>query len=357
MTTEKLIYVDDTLPGITRKGAGRGWAYYDPKGHLIEDRAEKKRLNAIALPPAYTDEWFCPAPNGHILATGYDDKGRKQYRYHPDFREMRENEKFDSCVAFGSLLPLVRRRVERDLATEGMNRERAVASVIRLLDLGFLRVGNDQYAKRNKSYGATTLRRKHVAIEDDGVHLTYRGKSGKDQDITVHDDEFRKVVEDLQELPGQKLFQFVDADGDRHQVTSSDVNAYLRETMGEDFTAKSFRHLARQRPGVRRAGIGQGRADHQGGGRNRGGGIGQYGGRDAQFLHPPGGHRPDRAAGGLARDAETAAHRKVPIARGTRAYRIAGGLARSNGCCCGITRFRYTDRPHENIGPRHDHDP
>ncbi|MGB3740163.1 MAG: DNA topoisomerase IB [Pontixanthobacter sp.] len=241
MTTEQLIYVDDTLPGITRKGAGKGWAYYDPKGHLITDRAEKKRLNAIALPPAYTDEWFCPAPNGHILATGYDDKGRKQYRYHPDFREMRENEKFDSCVAFGKLLPLVRRRVERDLATDGMNRERAVASVIRLLDLGFLRIGNDQYAKRNKSYGATTLRRKHVEIEDDGVHLTYRGKSGKDQDITVHDDEFRRVVEDLQELPGQELFQFIDADGDRHQVSSSDVNAYLRETMGEDFTAKSFR--------------------------------------------------------------------------------------------------------------------
>ncbi len=241
MTTENLIYVDDTLPGITRKGAGKGWAYYDPKGHLIGDRAEKKRLNAIALPPAYADAWFCPAPNGHILATGYDDKGRKQYRYHPDFREMRENEKFDSCVAFGKLLPLVRRRVERDLASKGMNRERAVASVIRLLDLGFLRVGNDQYAKRNKSYGATTLRRKHVEIEKDGVHLTYRGKSGKDQDITVHDDEFRKVVQDLQELPGQELFQFLDDDGTRHQVTSSDVNAYLRETMGEDFTAKSFR--------------------------------------------------------------------------------------------------------------------
>ncbi|MGB7408704.1 MAG: DNA topoisomerase IB [Pontixanthobacter sp.] len=241
MPTEKLIYVDDTLPGITRKGAGKGWAYYDPKGDLITESAEKERLNAIALPPAYTDEWFCPAPNGHILATGYDDKGRKQYRYHPDFREMRENEKFDSCVSFGKLLPLVRKKVERDLGSDGMTRERAIASVIRLLDLGFLRVGNDQYAKRNKSYGATTLRRKHVEIEKDGVHLTYRGKSGKDQDITVHDDEFRKVVEDLQELPGQELFQFLDADGKRHQVDSGNVNEYLREAMGEDFTAKSFR--------------------------------------------------------------------------------------------------------------------
>ena len=241
MSDDQLIYVDDTLPGITRKGAGKGWAYYDPKGQLIKDRKEKTRLNAVALPPAYVDAWFCPAPNGHILATGYDDKGRKQYRYHPDFRAMRELEKFDGCVSFGKLLPLVRKRVERDLASGGVTRERSIASVIRLLDLGFLRIGNDQYAKRNKSYGATTLRQKHIEVDGDVVHLTYRGKSGQDRDITVEDAEFREAVEDLQALPGYELFQFVDSDGDRQPVASADVNQYLRDAMGEDFTAKSFR--------------------------------------------------------------------------------------------------------------------
>ncbi len=241
MATEQLIYVDDSLPGISRKKAGKGWAYYDAKGALIGDAKEKERLNSVGLPPAYTDAWFCPAPNGHILATGYDDKGRKQYRYNPEFREMKENEKFDSCVSFGKLLPLVRRRVERDLGSDGITRDKAIASVVRLLDLGFLRIGNDQYAKRNKSYGATTLRRKHVAVKGNKVRLTYRGKSGKDQDITVNDADFRKVVQELQDLPGQELFQFLDDDGKRHQVDSADVNTYLRETMGEDFTAKSFR--------------------------------------------------------------------------------------------------------------------
>ena len=167
----KLIYVDDDLPGITRKGAGRGFAYYDPKGRHIKDRAEIDRLNAIALPSAYTDEWFCPAPNGHILATGVDAKGRKQYRYHPEFRTMRESEKFDAITVFGELLPLVRQRVDKELRGRILTRERAIASVVRLLDLGAIRIGNEGYARRNKSFGATTLMERHAEVSGKTLHL------------------------------------------------------------------------------------------------------------------------------------------------------------------------------------------
>ena len=236
-----LIYVDDQLPGITRKGAGKGWAYYDPKGQLIKDRAEKKRLNAIALPPAYTDEWFCPAPNGHILATGIDAKGRKQYRYHPDFRNQRESEKFDKCLAFGNLLPLVRKKVEEDLKGRKLTRERAVASVVRLLDLGAIRVGNEGYAERNKSYGATTLRQRHAEVTGKTLKLRYKGKSGKMQEVTLTDGSLATAVRRMQDLPGQNVFKYIDEDGDVETVTSSDVNEYLEACVGERFTAKNFR--------------------------------------------------------------------------------------------------------------------
>ena len=237
----KLIYVDDDLPGITRKGAGKGWAYYDPEGRLIADKAEKKRLNAIALPPAYTDEWFCPAPNGHILATGVDAKGRKQYRYHPDFRAARESEKFDRCLAFGNLLPLVRKRVDEDLRGRKLTWERAVASVVRLLDLGAVRVGNEGYAERNKSYGATTLRRRHAEVTGKTLRLRYKGKSGKVREVTLTDGSLARMVRNMQDLPGQHVFKYVDEDGDVNAVGSSDVNEYLEQTMGERFTAKNFR--------------------------------------------------------------------------------------------------------------------
>ena len=237
----KLIYVDDDLPGITRKGAGKGWAYYDAEGRLIADPQEKKRLNAIALPPAYRDAWFCPAPNGHILATGVDAKGRKQYRYHPDFRAAREGEKFDSCVTFGSLLPLVRKRVEDDLRGRKLTRERAVASVVRLLDLGAVRVGNEGYAQRNRSFGATTLRKRHAELTGKTLRLRYRGKGGKLREVTLSDGSLTRLVRKMQDLPGQNLFKYVDEDGDVQAVGSSDVNEYLAETMGERFTAKNFR--------------------------------------------------------------------------------------------------------------------
>ncbi len=237
----KLIYVDDDLPGITRKGAGKGWAYYDPKGRLITDAAEKKRLNAIALPPAYVDAWFCPAPNGHILATGIDAKGRKQYRYHPDFRAEREGEKFDGCIAFGNLLPLVRKKVEEDLSGRMLTRERAVASVVRLLDLGAVRVGNEGYAERNKSYGATTLRRQHAEITGKTLKLRYKGKSGKVREVTLTDGSLARAVRKMQDLPGQNVFKYIDEDGTVQTVGSSDVNEYLEACMGERFTAKNFR--------------------------------------------------------------------------------------------------------------------
>ena len=237
----KLVFVDDSLPGITRRRAGTGWAYFDATGQKISDPAERQRLNAIALPPAYVDAWYCPADNGHILATGYDAKGRKQYRYHPDFRAERESHKFDGCVTFGSLLPLVRKRVDSDLAGRHATRERAVAGVVRLLDIGIIRVGNEQYAKTNKSFGATTLRQRHAKVSGTSLRLRYKGKSGVVRDLQLSDRRLAKVVRSMQDLPGQNLFQYLDDSGFAQPVTSSDVNAYLAETMGEAITAKSFR--------------------------------------------------------------------------------------------------------------------
>ncbi|MCX9148008.1 DNA topoisomerase IB [Erythrobacter sp. WG] len=244
---EKLVYVDDALPGITRRRVGKGWAYYDPAGVLIRDAREKKRLNAIALPPAYKDAWFCPAPNGHILATGYDDAGRKQYRYHPDFRVQRESAKYDACAGFGKLLPLVRQRVEGDLGARGVPRERALAAVVRLLDLSAIRIGNEQYAKSNDSYGATTLRADHAEVGRRRLKLHFVGKGGKEHDLAVEDADLAAAVRRMEDLADadqggdDHLFRYEDDEGEVHPVTSADVNAYLRETMGEDFSAKHFR--------------------------------------------------------------------------------------------------------------------
>jgi len=242
---QKLVYVDDSLPGITRKGAGTGFAYYSPEGVLIRDRTERERLNAIAFPPAYRDAWFCPASNGHILATGYDDAGRKQYRYHPDFRRMREGDKFDRCEAFGRLLPLVRARVDEDLSQPQPTRTRALASVVRLLDLSAIRIGNEQYARKNDSFGATTLRREHAEVESGGLRLHFEGKGGREREIKLDDPRLAKAIRRMDDLPAgsgdDHLFRYEDDAGDTHCATSSEVNAYLRDTMGEDFTAKHFR--------------------------------------------------------------------------------------------------------------------
>ena len=237
----RLIYCDDSLPGITRRKMGRGWAYFDAKGQRITDREEIDRLNRIALPPAYTDAWFCPAENGHLLATGIDAKGRKQYRYHPDFRSHKESEKFDRTAEFGRLLPLVRKRVASDIESPRLSRERAVASVVRLLDTGGIRVGNEAYAKANKSFGATTLRMRHAEVAGNVLKLRFKAKSGKQCEMRISDRSLARFVRKMQDLPGQPLFQYLDEEGQPQPVGSEDVNAYLRETMGEDFTAKNFR--------------------------------------------------------------------------------------------------------------------
>jgi DNA topoisomerase-1 len=242
---EKLVYVDDDLPGITRRRAGKGWAYYDPQGELIRDPEERRRLTAIALPPAYRDAWFCPAPNGHILATGYDDAGRKQYRYHPQFRLHRESAKYDACAAFGKLLPLVRKRVDEDLRQPGVTRERALAAVVRLLDLSAIRIGNEHYAKANESYGATTLRADHAEVGGRRIALQFVGKGGKEHALDVSDARLARAVARMQDIgedgADDHLFRYEGEAGEIRPVNAAEVNAYLRETMGADFSAKHFR--------------------------------------------------------------------------------------------------------------------
>ena len=236
-----LCYVDDALPGITRKRRGRYWQYFDAKGERIADRDEIDRLNGIGLPPGYRDAWYCPSPEGHIQAIGYDDKGRKQYRYHVDFRAQQEAAKYDGCASFGRALPLLRARVEEDMAGRKLDRETVVAAVVRLLDLGHIRIGNESYAKANKSFGATTLRNRHARVKGKTVKMRFQGKSGKLQELSVTDRNLTRLVRRCQDLPGQQLFQFVDDEGDPRAVGSSDVNAYIREAMGDEFTAKHFR--------------------------------------------------------------------------------------------------------------------
>lgn len=236
-----LCYVDDRIPGITRRKSGRSWAYFDAKGKRITDRDEIDRLNRIALPPAYRDAWFCPSPEGHIQATGWDEKGRKQYRYHADFRAAQEAEKYDRCLDFGRTLPRIRARVAQDLSGRALGKETVVAAVVRLLDLGRVRIGNESYAKANKSFGATTLRNRHARVRGAKLRLEYLGKSGKMQRLTIEDGRLSRLVRRCQELPGQNLFQYIDAEGSARPVTSGDVNDYLREACGVDFTAKHFR--------------------------------------------------------------------------------------------------------------------
>lgn len=236
-----LVFVDDQMPGCTRKATGKGFAYFDVDGNRIRDRDEIARLNAVGLPPAYDHCWFCPAPNGHILATGIDAKGRKQYRYHPEFRAQQEGMKFDGCALFGRRLPLVRARIDADLSSAGLGADRAIASVVRLLDTGGIRIGNEAYAKANRSFGATTLRMRHAAVKGATLRLRYRGKSGQQRELAITDRSLVRFVRKMQDLPGQHLFQYLASDGTPTPVTSTDVNAYLRDTMGENFTAKHFR--------------------------------------------------------------------------------------------------------------------
>jgi len=236
-----LKHSSDSEPGITRKKIGRAWGYFDADGQRITDRDEIDRLNAIALPPAYTDAWFCPDPNGHIQATGKDARGRKQYRYHVDYRAKQDASKYEGTREFGAALPKLRRRVEADLKRRKLGRDTVIAAVVRLLDREHIRVGNEEYARDNNSYGATTLRGRHVRTKGGKMRMRFTGKHGIVHEATITDSSLKRVVKQCQDLPGQMLFQYVNGDGQPQAIGSADVNAYIRDATGGDFTAKHFR--------------------------------------------------------------------------------------------------------------------
>jgi len=240
-----LVYVNDAAPGIRRVRRGTGFAYRDASGAWLRDRATLQRIRSLAIPPAYSRVWICVRADGHLQATGRDARGRKQYRYHPEFRALREASKFDRLAAFGRALPRLRSRVQRDLAAAAGNgpptQHGVLAAIVRLLDATFVRVGNDEYARSNQSYGLTTLRRRHAGVQGSVLRLNFRGKSGRQHEVRVDDVRVARIVRRCQQLPGQELFQFVDGDGVARSVGSGEVNDYLEQVCGERFTAKDFR--------------------------------------------------------------------------------------------------------------------
>ena len=239
-----LRYVTDDQPGYTRKRKGDDFEYFDTDGKRIRDETRLLRLRRLAIPPAYTDVWICPMPNGHIQATGRDARGRKQYRYHERWREARDENKYDRMVVFGKALPKIRRRINRDLAQRGLPRSKVLATVVQLLERTFIRIGNDEYAKQNESFGLTTMRNHHVDVKGETLKFRFKGKSGVSHEVDVSDRRLAKIIRQLQDLPGQDVFQYVNGDGKVRDVTSQDVNDYLREITGEEFTAKDFRTWA-----------------------------------------------------------------------------------------------------------------
>jgi DNA topoisomerase-1 len=239
-----LRYVRDGEPGITRRRAGKHFRYIGPDGQPVQDEAELERIRKIGLPPAYTSVWICPDPNGHIQATGRDARGRKQYRYHPRWREVRDATKYGRMITFGRALPAIRERVERDLARPGLPREKVLAAVVRLLETTLIRVGNDEYARANQSFGLTTMRDRHVEISGSTMRFRFKGKSGKHHSISITDPRLARIVRRCKEIPGYDLFQYIDDQGQRQDVRSEDINTYLREISGENFTAKDFRTWA-----------------------------------------------------------------------------------------------------------------
>lgn len=242
--TAGLRYVSDTRPGIQRKRTGRGFTYTMADGSRLSDAEAARRISRLAIPPAWTDVWICPSADGHVQATGRDARGRKQYRYHPRFREVRESTKYGHVLAFAAALPRIRKKVEEHMALRGLPREKVLATVVHLLETTLIRVGNDDYAKQNKSYGLTTLKTRHVAVEGSEVRFRFTGKSGKQWSLRVRDRRVAKIIRQCQELPGQELIQYLDDAGTPRDVTSGDVNEYLKEITGEDITAKDFRTWA-----------------------------------------------------------------------------------------------------------------
>ena len=239
-----LVYVNDEDRGIRRGRKADGFAYFKPNGDPVTDGATLQRIRNPAIPPAYTDVWICTRANGHLQATGRDARGRKQYRYHPQFREAREGNKYEHMLEFARALPALRAKLAEHMALRGLPREKVLATVVHLLETTLIRVGNDDYAKQNKSYGLTTLRNPHVTVEGSELRFRFKGKSGKTWNLQVKDRRIAKTVRACQELPGQRLFQYQDEEGEIREVTSADVNTYLKEITGSDITAKDFRTWA-----------------------------------------------------------------------------------------------------------------
>jgi len=239
-----LRYVDPDEPGIARRRAGSGFGYRDADGKRVADRVTLQRIRALAIPPAWIEVWICKSARGHIQATGRDARGRRQYRYHALWQQTRDATKYERTIAFAKALPRLRRQVERDLRRRGVPRDKVVAAVVRLLEITLIRVGNEEYARENRSFGLTTLRNRHAQVTSSGLKLSFRGKGGKEHAVGLQDRRLARVVRTIQELPGQQLFQYVDEDGRRQAVDSDDVNDYLRAAMGDDFSAKDFRTWA-----------------------------------------------------------------------------------------------------------------
>jgi len=239
-----LRYVSDDQLGFSRQQKGDEFEYFDTKGKPIRDEQRLLRIKRLAIPPAWSDVWICSSPNGHIQATGRDARGRKQYRYHERWREIRDENKYDRLVNFGKALPKIRRRLKKDLAQSGLPREKVLATIVQLLERSLIRVGNEEYARENKSFGLTTMQDRHVDVKGSKLRFRFRGKSGRQHEVDVTDRRIARIVSRLQDLPGQSLFQYLDDEGNARDITSQDVNEYLREITGEDFTAKDFRTWA-----------------------------------------------------------------------------------------------------------------
>ena len=236
-----LRYVRSGVPGFQRQRRGRGFRYLDCDGRPIHDPKHLQRIRSLVIPPAWTNVWICPSPNGHLQAVGRDARGRKQYRYHGEYRSVRDQAKFSRMLAFGAVLASIRHRVQEDLKRRGLPREKVLAAVVRLLETTYIRIGNDEYAKDNESFGLTTLRNKHVRIEGQKVRFRFRGKSGLEHTIEMTDRRLARIVKQCQELPGYELFEYIDEAGEVCRIDSSDVNRYIRDLTGHDFTAKDFR--------------------------------------------------------------------------------------------------------------------
>jgi DNA topoisomerase I len=239
-----LRYVSDAQPGITRKRWRKGFRYFDPERERVLESETLARIKSLVVPPAWNDVWICPNPKGHLQATGRDAKGRKQSRYHPRWREVRDETKYERLLSFGGALPAIRERVEQDLARPALPREKILAAIVRLMETTFIRVGNVEYAKQNQSYGLTTMRGKHVQVEGSTITFKFQGKSGVRHAVDITDRRLARIIQRCQDIPGYELFQYVDGEGLHHTIDSADVNDYLREATEQHFTAKDFRTWA-----------------------------------------------------------------------------------------------------------------